>query len=73
MLRVAREEAFIYLDPAYNCRSYTVKKSEVRKFKELSLLEKLEKLSIPLLDSVVFEQFSLSQGDYIWKVYICSE
>ena len=70
MLRVAREEGFIYLDPAYNCRSYTVKKLEVREFKNLSLLEKLEKLSIPLLDNLVFRAIlSIFRRMYLESLY----
>jgi SAM-dependent methyltransferase len=71
MLRVAREEAFIYLDPAYNCRSFTIKKLEVRKFKDLSLLDKFEKLLIPLLDSLVFRAIlSIPRRLYLESLYL---
>jgi SAM-dependent methyltransferase len=71
MLRVARKEAFIYLDPAYNCRSYKVKKLEVRKFKDLSILENLEKLAIPLFDSLVFRAIlSIPRRMYLECLYL---
>jgi len=71
ILRVARKEAFVYLNPAYNCRSYTVKKLEVRKFKKLSLLEKFEKLSIPLLNSLVFRVIlSIPRRMYLESLYL---
>jgi hypothetical protein len=70
MLRVAREEAIIYLDPAYNCRSYTVKKLEVRHLNNLSLLENLKNYQFLYWIIWLFEQLSLYLGECIWKVCI---
>jgi SAM-dependent methyltransferase len=54
LIRVTKHGGYVYLDPAYNCRNFTVKKLEARRYSELGLFDKLEKLMIPILNNVVF-------------------
>jgi SAM-dependent methyltransferase len=42
------------LAPAWNCRSWTVKRLQVRAYRDLSPREALEKLTIPVRDSVAW-------------------
>jgi SAM-dependent methyltransferase len=46
--RVLRRGAFAVLAPAWNCRPWTVKRLDVRPYRELSLRERVEKFTIPL-------------------------
>lgn len=57
-IRVARLESYIYLDPAYNCRRFTVKKLESRNYSDLLFVDKLEKFFIPVLNNIVFRLIS---------------
>ena len=43
-----------YLHPAWNCRSWQVKKLEVRPYSELTLSARIGKFLIPLRDNVLF-------------------
>ncbi len=54
IVRVMKPGATGYLHPAWNCRSWTVKKLEVRPYSELTLAEKIGKFLIPLRDNVAF-------------------
>lgn len=54
LIRVTKPGGFVYLDPAYNCRNFTVKKLEARKYSELGLFDKAEKLMIPILNNLIF-------------------
>ncbi len=54
IVRVLRPGSAAYLHPAWNCRSWAVKKLEVRPYSELSLSEKIGKFLIPLRDNVLF-------------------
>lgn len=42
------------ISPAWNCRSWTVKKIEQRPWSHLSFLEKLERFSIPLREHIIY-------------------
>ncbi len=52
--RVLKPNGIAVLSPAWNCRSWTVKKLQQRPFSELSSSEKLGKLLIPLRNSLIF-------------------
>ncbi|HEX8988659.1 MAG TPA: class I SAM-dependent methyltransferase [Rhodocyclaceae bacterium] len=52
--RVLRIGGFGLVAPAWNCRSWTVKKLEQRPVSELSLLERLERGSIPLREHLAY-------------------
>lgn len=54
MIRVTKIGGYLYLDPAYNCRQFTVKKLEYRKYRDLEMFDKVEKLLIPLSNSLLF-------------------
>ena len=54
LIRVTESEGFVYLDPAYNCRNFRVKKLDARRYSEIGLFDKLEKLLIPILNNLVF-------------------
>jgi SAM-dependent methyltransferase len=54
IMRTLKPNASGYLHPAWNCRSWQVKKLEVRPYSELSLSEKTGKFLIPLRDNVLF-------------------
>lgn len=43
--------------PAWNCRSWTVKKIEQQPWSELSCFQKVERLSIPLREHIVYRAF----------------
>jgi SAM-dependent methyltransferase len=51
--RILRGGGYGLLAPAWNCRSWTVKKIEQRTMLELSLLERIERWSIPLRELLV--------------------
>ena len=51
--RVLVGGGYCLIAPAWNCRSWTVKKIEQLPWVELSMLEKLERLSIPLRELLV--------------------
>ena len=59
LIRVTRPGGLVYLDLSYNCRIYTVKKLQYRKYSELVFLDRIEKLLIPLLNNFLFERFLL--------------
>lgn len=50
--RILRGDALIA--PTWNCRAWTVKKIEQRPWSDLNLMEKLERISIPLRERIVF-------------------
>lgn len=52
--RVIKPNGIGFLMPAWNCRSWTVKKLQMRPYSELSLSEKIGKFLIPLRDSLGF-------------------
>jgi SAM-dependent methyltransferase len=52
--RVLRPGGWALLSPAWNCRSWTVKKLQQRPYSELGLAEKIGKLLIPLRDHVLY-------------------
>lgn len=54
IIRVTKNRGIIYLEPAWSCRKWTVKKLQIRPYKELSFLEKLEKLLIPIRNSLIY-------------------
>jgi SAM-dependent methyltransferase len=46
--RVLRRGAFAVLAPAWNCRTWTVKRLDARPYRDLSLRDRIEKLTIPV-------------------------
>jgi SAM-dependent methyltransferase len=56
--RVLRVGGYALIAPAWNCRPWTVKKLVQRPWQELSLLEKMERLLIPLREHVVYRALS---------------
>lgn len=58
IIRVSQPGGIVYLDPAYNCRKFTVKKLEERKFSELGFFDKIEKLMIPVINNLFFRSIS---------------
>lgn len=52
--RILREGGQALIAPAWNCREWTVKKIEKRSMADLTLTEKLERLSIPLREHIIF-------------------
>ena len=52
--RVLKPGGVGFLMPAWNCRSWTVKKLEVRPYAELALIDKIGKFLIPLRDNLYF-------------------
>jgi SAM-dependent methyltransferase len=52
--RVLKNGGFAVLWPAWNCRSWTVKKLQQRPYGELSFSERLQKLLIPIRENLVF-------------------
>lgn len=54
LIRITHPGGYVYLDPAYNCRKYTIKKLEVRHYSELGLFDKFEKLMIPFFNNLIF-------------------
>lgn len=54
IMRTIKPNGVGYLHPAWNCRSWAVKKLEVRPYSELSLSAKIGKFLIPLRDNVLF-------------------
>lgn len=58
LVRVTRFGGYVWLDPAYNCRHYTVQKLEFRRYSELSLFDKFEKFFIPVLNNFMFRAIS---------------
>lgn len=54
IIRVLKPKGIAVLSPAWNCRSWTVKKLEQRPYCELEFFEKIEKLLIPIRNSIVF-------------------
>jgi SAM-dependent methyltransferase len=52
--RVLRRGGHALIAPAWNCRSWTVKKLEQRSWSDLNLVEKLERISIPLREHALF-------------------
>jgi len=52
--RMLKPGGVVFFSPAWQCRSWAAGGYAVRPYKDLSLLEKLIKLSIPLRDSVVW-------------------
>jgi SAM-dependent methyltransferase len=66
IIRTIKPNATGYLHPAWNCRSWQVKKLEVRPYAELSLSEKIGKFLIPLRDNVLFRLMCNLPGR-IWR------
>jgi len=66
IVRVLKPGASSYLHPAWNCRSWTVKKLEVRPYSELGLAEKVGKFLIPLRDHVLFRLMCNLPGR-VWR------
>lgn len=54
VVRVLRPMGAALISPAWNCRPWTVKKLQIRPYSVLSPLEKIEKLLIPLRNSLFF-------------------
>jgi hypothetical protein len=50
--------------PAWNCRSWTVKKLHQRSYKTLNFLEKIQKLMIPLREHIWFRAISCLPGRF---------
>lgn len=68
IVRVMKPDAMGYLHPAWNCRSWTVKKLEVRPYSELTLAEKIGKFLIPLRDNVAFRLMCNLPGRIVREV-----
>jgi len=51
--RVLKQEGYGLIAPAWNCRSWTVKKLEQRSNRELNWIEKIEKIFIPLREIII--------------------
>lgn len=66
--RVLQKGGYALLAPAWHCRPWTVKKLEARPWLELSFLEKLERLSIPIREHVVFRA-SLALFQRCWSEF----
>lgn len=52
--RVLRPGGAALISPAWNCRPWTVRKLEIRPYSDLSPLEMIEKLLIPLRNNLVY-------------------
>lgn len=57
--RVLKYGGLLYLAPAWNCRTYRVKKLDCIPYNHLGFFEKIEKFFIPLYDSLLF-RFALA-------------
>lgn len=60
--RVLKPRGYAVIHPAWNCRSWTVKKLQQRPYSELSMLEMLGKLLIPIRESLVFRAITALPG-----------
>jgi hypothetical protein len=54
IVRIMKPGGTAFLMPAWNCRSWTVKKLPMRRYSELFLSEKIGKFLIPLRDNLYF-------------------
>jgi SAM-dependent methyltransferase len=54
IVRIMKPGGTAFLMPAWNCRSWAVKKLQMRPYSELSLSEKIGKFLIPLRDNLYF-------------------
>ena len=52
--RILKPNGIVVLIPAWNCRSWTVKKLEQRPYSELKIAEKIGKFLIPLRNNILF-------------------
>lgn len=52
--RILKPNGIAVLNPAWNCRTWTVKKLEQRPYSELQLSEKIGKLLIPIRNNLLF-------------------
>jgi SAM-dependent methyltransferase len=64
--RVLRPGGRALIGPAWNCRPWTVKKLQIRPYSDLSPLELIEKLLIPLRNNLVFRAI-ISVPARIWR------
>lgn len=52
--RILKPGGYALLAPAWNCRPWTVRKIQQRPYSDLNLIEKLEKLAIPLRNNLIY-------------------
>ena len=71
--RVVRPGGWALLVPAWNCRSWTVKKLQQRPYAELGLTEKLEKLLIPARENVLFRGLVALPGRLARELRLASD
>jgi len=60
--RVLRKRGVALIAPAWNCRSWTVKKLQIRPYADLAFMEKLEKASIPIRGHLAYRAIASIPG-----------
>jgi SAM-dependent methyltransferase len=68
--RVLKPGGYAMLSPAWNCRSWTVKKLQQRPYRELNVSEKVQKFLIPLRESLAFRLLCSLPGRVLREIQL---